>query len=346
MKQATTLKQLQLIRAHNRDYLDSINGSLGTALGKKKYTGTSVISDDAAIIVFVPFKIKDKWLPRAQKIKDKLIGPDNLWCHLDVVQSSQAKEILRLEEDQSDISEKLRGWDDHIWMGGQVSIKSKGTAYSMGTIGAFVKRRKSGNLGLLTNKHVANEPGTKLYYPVPWGINLAVTKEAHEFVEDQEWYSGIDEPNTFVRVDCAYAQLTNEISAVDIRNEILSVGKIGPAIDIDLDSISIIGQKVMRIGRTTGLRYGQIVAFGYEFYDDKTVTAYSDLLMIGEDNIPFSTYGDSGSLIVTNDKYRNPIGLLWGGYKSKLRTGRQQENWTYGIGLKRVLDKLDIDLLD
>jgi hypothetical protein len=87
------------------------------------------------------------------------------------------------------------------------------------------------------------------------------------------------------------------------------------------------------------------VAFGYEFIDDRDVTAYTDLLIIGDDDIPFSTHGDSGSLIVLDNPELNPIGLLWGGWQEKLRTGYAQENWTYGISLSRVLDSLDIDLV-
>lgn len=65
---------------------------------------------------------------------------------------------------------------------------------------------------------------------------------------------------------------------------------------------------------------------------------------MGEDGVPFSTHGDSGSLIVTDDAGHNPIGLLWGGWQEKLRTGYAQENWTWGIALTRVLDALDIEL--
>ncbi len=42
-----------------------------------------------------------------------------------------------------------------------------------------------------------------------------------------------------------------------------------------------------------------VVAFGYEFIDDNEVTVYIDLLIAGDEGKPFSTHGDSGSLIVT-----------------------------------------------
>jgi hypothetical protein len=125
----------------------------------------------------------------------------------------------------------------------------------------------------------------------------------------------------------------------------MGVGQLGPVKSISLEDMSIIGQKVLRVGRTTGLRRGTIVAFGYEFIDQRDATAYTDLLIVGEEDLPFSTHGDSGSLIVTDDGQLNPIGLLWGGWQEKLRTGHAQENWTYGIALSRVLDTLEIDLV-
>jgi len=60
------------------------------------------------------------------------------------------------------------------------------------------------------------------------------------------------------------------------------------------------------------------------------------LLIVGDNNIPFSTHGDSGSLIVTDDFEHNPIGLLWGGWQEKLRTGHAQEKWTYGRLIRKT----------
>lgn len=59
----------------------------------------------------------------------------------------------------------------------------------------------------------------------------------------------------------------------------------------------------------------------------------------------FLNHGDSGSLIVLDNEELNPVGLLWGGWQEKLRTGHAQENWTYGIVLSRVLDALEIDMV-
>jgi len=82
MPAATSLRDLMRIRAHNRAFLDSINGNLGTALGFRKPTGQG-LTDQPAIIVFVPLKINPKWIPQSQMIPDTLQGPDGLSCALD-----------------------------------------------------------------------------------------------------------------------------------------------------------------------------------------------------------------------------------------------------------------------
>lgn len=346
MAEAKSLKDLMRTRTHNRQFLDSINGTLGTALGFKKKTGED-ISTQPAIIVFVPMKINPKWIPGSQLIPKKLDGPDGLWCALDVVEGGQAEVEEPVPESPSELAERLRGWDEKVWSGSQVShwVDQAEGRYSIGTLGAFAKGRDNSSQGFLTNMHVGIEQGQNLFHPVPWGTHIGTTQKVIEYVEDQEYYGPfVDEPSTLVRVDCAFVELAPDFAMANINPHMMGVGEMGSIKNISLDDMAIIGQRVLRVGRTTGLRHGMIEAFGYEFIDQPNVTAYTDLLIVGYNDIPFSTHGDSGSLIVTDDSEHNPIGLLWGGWQEKLRTGYAQENWTYGIALSRVLDALKIDL--
>ena len=347
MPEAQSLRDLMRIRAHNRQFLDSINGNHGTALGFKKRTGEP-ISREPAVIVFVPRKINPKWIAGSQLIPKRLEGPDGLSCALDVVEGGRAETEKDEPLSPTELAERLRGWDDQVWSGSQVAhwVDQDTGRYSIGTLGAFARRRDNNALGFLTNQHVGIEPGKRLFHPVPWGTHLGTTERVIEYVEDQDWYGPlVDEPNTFVRVDCAFVRLVPNFNLADINPHMMGVGQLGSLKRISLDDMSIIGQKVLRVGRTTGLRRGTIVAFGYEFIDERDTTAYTDLLIIGDEGIPFSTHGDSGSLIVTDDDQHKPIGLLWGGWQEKLRTGYAQENWTYGIALGRVLEALGIDIV-
>lgn len=350
MPQAKSIRDLMRIRAHNREFLESINWNLGTALGRKKRTGQP-LSKEPAIIVFVPEKINPKWIPNSL-IPKKLEGPDGLWCALDVVEGKKAEEadLKIVEPGYDELCERLRGWDNHICPGSQVSSWQDDAVqdyYEMGTLAAFAKRRSDGKLGFLTNMHVGKAVGKKLYHPVPWGTHLGTTTELVEFLTDEEWYgSEIDEPYASVRVDGAFVEVhDDEDLKKSLKPQMMGVGQLGPVKPISLDDMSIIGQPVLRVGRTTGLRRGHIVAFGYEFEDENEETYYTDLLMVGDAEQPFSTYGDSGSLIVLDNEELNPVGLLWGGWQEKLRTGYGIENWTYGISLSPLLDALKIDLV-
>jgi len=349
MAQAKSLLDLMRIRAANRTLLDSINQNLGTALGCKKPTHGE-LTDQPAVIVFVPRKINPKWLPQGQQIPKRLEGPDGLWCVVDVVEGGRAEEEDPVEPDYSELGERLRGWDEQVWAGSQVAHwtnKEKGQ-YSVGTLGGFVRTKAAGRqLGFLTNQHVAVTEGQRLFHPVPWGTPIGTTRQVLEYVQDHNWYGPLaDEPNTWVRVDCAFVALEDGFSQDDLNPHLMGVGQLGTVKDISLDDMAIIGQKVLRVGRTTGLRRGMVAAFGYEHRDEADVTVYSDLLIIStEEGKVFSTHGDSGSLIVTDDPHHRPIGLLWGGWQEKLRTGYGQENWTYGIALTRVLDALNLRLV-
>jgi hypothetical protein len=349
MSRAKSLRDLMRIRAHNREFLKSIDGNLGTALGYKKRTGQP-LSKEPAIIVFVPQKINQKWIPGSQVIPNKLKGPGNLWCRLDVVEGGKAdaKDLKTVEPGTDELCERLRGWDKKICPGSQISClrDEANRSYDLGTLAAFAKRRSDGKLGFLTNKHVAMAEGKKLYHPIPCGIHLGTTTQTIEYLKDEEYYGpDIDEPNTYVRVDGAFVELSDNVNLRDLKPQMMGVGQLGTVRQITFDDMSIIGQKVIHVGRTTGLRRGIIAAFAYEYVNDKEDTIYTDLLIAGYDNQPFSTYGDSGSLIVLENEELNPIGLLWGGWQEKLRTGYSIENWTYGVFLSPLLNLLEIDLV-
>ena len=266
-----------------------------------------------------------------------------------MVEGGRAEAEKEVPPSDAELVERLRGWDDQVWAGSQVShwVNQDQGRYSIGTLGAFARSRNSDHaLGFLTNQHVGIQPRQRLYHPVPWGTHLGTTEQAIEYVPDHDWYGPlVDEANTFVRADCAFVRLAPTFNLEEVNPRLMGAGQLGPVKEISLDDMSIIGQKVLRVGRTTGRRFGTVVACGYEFVDEADITVYTDLLIVGDDDIPFSTHGDSGSLIVTHDARLNPIGLLWGGWQEKLRTGHAQENWTYGIALTRVLDALEIDLV-
>ncbi|UCG12115.1 MAG: hypothetical protein JSU72_16660 [Deltaproteobacteria bacterium] len=101
-------------------------------------------------------------------------------------------------------------------------------------------------------------------------------------------------------------------------NSIIHPGYGDPYIISDQDdNLSLlVGQSVQKYGRTTGLTYGTIDTYGFAVnvcYDEPCdlVARFEDQLVITPGD--FSGGGDSGSLIVTNDENKNPVGLLFAG---------------------------------
>src|SRR5688500_5463513 len=122
MPEAKSLIDLMRIRSYNQDILENVNSTLGTALGLKKPTDGE-LTDAPAILVFVPFKVNPKWIPSGQLLPEKLEGPNGLWCFVDVVEGerSETETIRAIQKSSSYLAERLRGWDDKIWCGSQIS---------------------------------------------------------------------------------------------------------------------------------------------------------------------------------------------------------------------------------
>lgn len=252
-------------------------------------------------------------------------------------------------EGVDEVAERLRGWDEQLWGGSQVTrwIDPGAGIFAQGTLGAFAETRTSHEIGFLTNLHIAWKLGSILYHPVPEGTAVGTTARTRQFLPDEVAYGPLaDEPDTLVWLDAAFVRLDEALNATrDVNCELMGIGRFGPVKPISLDDMAIIGQRVVHVGRSTGVRRGTVVAFGYECVDAEKLTVYTDLLIAGDDDLPFSAEGDGGSLIVTDDEHRNPIGMLWGGGEEKLRTDHGQEHWSYGVSLVPVLDALDVDLV-
>jgi hypothetical protein len=74
-----------------------------------------------------------------------------------------------------------------------------------------------------------------------------------------------------------------------------------------------VGEPVWKVGRTTGLTEGSIVAVGVHARVDYSSLGFGHVALL-EDVImtsPMSAYGDSGSLLV--DGERRAVGMLFGG---------------------------------
>ncbi|XP_047047335.1 protein NARROW LEAF 1-like [Lolium rigidum] len=356
-QQATTLLDLMIIRAFHSKILRRF--SLGTAIGFRIRKGT--LTDTPAILVFVARKVNKKWLRPTQCLPAALEGPGGVWCDVDVVEFSYygAPAATPKEQLYDELVDGLRGSDPSIGSGSQVA-----SLETYGTLGAIVKSR-SGNkqVGFLTNRHVAVDldyPNQKMFHPLPPnlgpGVYLGAVERATSFITDDVWY-GIyagTNPETFVRADGAFIPFSDDFDITNVSTSVKGVGLIGDIKAIDLQSPigSLIGKQVVKVGRSSGLTTGTVMAYALEYNDEKGICFFTDFLVVGENQQTFDLEGDSGSLIILTGQEGEkpqPIGIIWGGTANrgrlKLKSGQGPENWTSGVDLGRLLDLLELDLI-
>ncbi|KAK6947268.1 hypothetical protein RJ641_000741 [Dillenia turbinata] len=159
---------------------------------------------------------------------------------------------------------------------------------------------------------------------------------------------------TFVRADGAFIPFADDFDMSTVTTSVKGLGEIGDVKIIDLQSPinSLIGKQVGKVGRSSGLTTGTILAYALEYNDEKGICFLTDFLVIGENQQTFDLEGDSGSLIILTGETGEkplPVGIIWGGTANrgrlKLKVGQPPENWTSGVDLGRLLNLLELDLI-
>ncbi|XP_022936949.1 uncharacterized protein LOC111443385 [Cucurbita moschata] len=356
-QRANTLLELMTIRAFHSKILRCY--SLGTAIGFRIRKG--VLTDIPAILVFVSRKVHKQWLSPIQCLPTALEGPGGVWCDVDVVEFSYfgAPNPAPKEQLYTEIVDDLRGSDPCIGSGSQVASQE-----TYGTLGAIVRSQTgSRQVGFLTNRHVAVDldyPNQKMFHPLPPtlgpGVYLGAVERATSFITDELWYgifAGIN-PETFVRADGSFIPFADDFDMSTVTTSVKGVGEIGDVKFIDLQSpiSTLIGKQVVKVGRSSGLTTGTVLAYALEYNDEKGICFLTDFLVVGENQQTFDLEGDSGSLIILKGENREslkPIGIIWGGTANrgrlKLKVGQPPENWTSGVDLGRLLNLLELDLI-
>lgn len=356
-QQASTLLDLMTIRAFHSKLLRQF--SLGTAIGFRTRKG--LLTDIPAIIVFVARKVHKEWLHEMQLLPPALEGPGGIWCDVDVVEFSYygTPAITPKEQVYTELVEGLRGNDSCIGPGSQVASQE-----TYGTLGAIVQSKTGPRqVGFLTNRHVAVDldyPNQKMFHPLPPnlgpGVYLGAVERATSFITDDLWYGifASMNPETFVRADGAFIPFGDCFDMSRVTTTVKGVGDMGDVMVIDLQAPvgSIVGRHVIKVGRSSGLTMGSIMAYALEYNDEKGICFFTDFLIVGESKQAFDLEGDSGSLILITEEEGQrprPVGIIWGGTANrgrlKLRNGYGPENWTSGVDLGRLLDLLQLSLI-
>lgn len=367
-RQAKTLKELARVRADNRRLLNAVAGNQGTALGRKNFTPQGEPTGDPCIIIYMPHKLNEALLDKNVRVPSVLRSSDGkLEALTDVVVTtvpSEPKEDPPLSQANEDLVRTLQWRDgrlDHLPPGAQIGgyeLGRTGIGGYFGTIGYAVRNDDGSLVGVLTNEHVGGTASRSMY--VPGGnqpsVRVGVTRTVREHYADDEWMPGVDERFAYVRSDAAFVVIEERLRA-QLRNEVPTVGPIAGMLPVNFDSLDVIGMPVKKVGRTTGLSEGVVVAYGYgipnanEIIDRELgaepANVYTDFLIAPTAGFEaFSAPGDSGSPIVTQiDGKVLAVGLLWGGWPTDVGRGGGVEDLTYGINLSRLLAAMKLNLL-
>ena len=379
MPAASSISDLLRIRSHNREFIDRVNGNLGSALGFKYSNGES--PEVPAILIFVPRKINNAWLSEEDRIPPTLNDGNGIECPTDVIQSSSFDETYLkiyqsngapyadgsnivswseldgsppLSRSNVELLQVLHGSENFMPAGARLAVINSDGSEHTGTLGCFTRSKIDGALGILTNQHVASALDSTICFPWFNSPEIGKVKDLLEYVTDEHRFPGVvDEPETYYRIDCAFIQLFPQMAA-HIDPELPGLGTIGAPLQLDLNSMGPVGKRVAGVGGRRGLQKGEIKAFAYE-YNDGANKIYTDYLIVGDEQInqdgieliptAFSNPGDSGKLIVTDDDEHNAVALLWGGWMQRLRSGKMQEDWTYAIDINYVLERLNLELV-
>ncbi|MCK4763817.1 MAG: hypothetical protein KAW12_16565 [Candidatus Aminicenantes bacterium] len=374
MRGARSLKDLLKIREENRKKIDKIQGIKGTALGRKNETGKP------AILVFVPRKIKEKWLPNEKKIPKRLEIPHDIYCPTDVIDCSavsfdpdKSARVLNIDTNGSpaiieapylhglrdlnheakySLLDRLRGNSDKISPGSRLAFYDEYWNNISGTLACFAMN-KTGCFGFITNKHVGIFEENEIRFPENDGKLLGIVKSNLGTILEQDRFPAIlkSSKGTF-QVDAGFVELYNKINIkndIDLRlpildkNNQIQMQPLGPPFKLDLNTMEPIGKKVIGVGQMRSYQEGKIFAFAYQM--TPTLEESIDYLIIGTEDDEFSDPGDSGKLIVTADGNYQPLAILWGGDYERFRHDKRQENWSYATDINLVLDKLELSIV-
>ena len=375
MPAAQNIRDLFAIREHNRLILDAIENVTGTALGRKNGTG------DPAVLVFVARKIASVWLQSHQVVPTTLTGPlGQLTCPTDVVSTETDRDFwLRTFRDEHGAEERdlerfpslvdtdrlqganlrlrdqLRGAGDRLTPGSRLGYRTLDDEFFQGTLACFARHTPSGREGFLTNYHVGEFGGNTLWHPGFGDHKVGTLRQGIRQAQGLRELYGVpippDPPSTTLTVDAAFCELHPDLDRQlweaplpTIENDRIQRRPLGPPLPLDPTTMGPVGRRVVGVGGTRGEQKGTVEAVGVDYIDDG-IRFICDYLIVGENNAEFSDPGDSGKLIVTEDR-REPLAIMWGGTWARWSPDQDLQNFTDATDIGRIMNLLEVEILD
>lgn len=96
-----------------------------------------------------------------------------------------------------------------------------------------------------------------------------------------------------MRADGAFIPFADDFDITSVSTLVKGVGTIGDVKAIDLQSPigSLIGRQVVKVGRSSGMTTGTVVAYALEYNDEKGICFFTDFLVVGRTNKPLILKG-------------------------------------------------------
>jgi hypothetical protein len=332
-----------LARGSEQELLANPN-VLHVSVGLKETNGT--VSDQLCVRVYVKHK-KD----RASVPADELIPTEVNGVPTDVNTVG--------EFEFSDDNTKYRPIKGGIQISNRIVVLNDagtGTEMSRGTLGCMAIDTTDDAPVMLSNWHVlygsAGRTGDKVYQPPPTSVPPAQLGDLPVRPTDDADKVGVLRRKE-ISSNCDGAIATIDVSScchccgIHYSNEIngLSVGGRPPRNTIVGDQRAVSGMPVFKVGKSTGRTEGRVVDDNHPSFSitkDGTTHTFTGQIAIQNINSaqPFSTHGDSGSVIINLDN--KIVGLLFASGRNIPISGTPQPFITIANHISDVFAALKI----
>ncbi len=281
------------VRASVYPVTNPADNVVGAGVGYKERDGK--LTSELSIIVYVERK-----LPKAGLEAEEIIPADFKGVPTDVIESGRFYAIPKIAS--ASVNSNAAGRHRPVQPGCSIGFQYKKIMMA-GTLGAIVTSRKSGAKMLLSNNHVlcfeSRLPtGAPIFQP---GLLDGGNPTTDRIAEVSQW-TDLGKDN----LDAAVATLDLGTS---YKPDILGFGRLTNAAPLTGPE-ALLEKNVMKAGRSTDLRSGTLKSLLNAYVDYAYTTRwFQDLVLIADDEQPFSEGGDSGALIFSPET-EQPVGLL------------------------------------
>ena len=206
----------------------------------------------------------------------------------------------------------------------------------------------------LTNRHVAGEPGRRLYSMVD-GTYIPIGHAADRAANRARFtdlYPGFPGERVEVAIDAGLIEVD------DVRSwttQVFGVGTLTDIYDVSVESLTldIVGTPVRAFGAASGALEGEILALYYRYRTRSGIEYVADALVGPRGAEPLQTRpGDSGTLWSLDlDSHADgtptvrPIAMQWGGHRFETAAAHASAPYALVTFLSNVCRALDVEVV-